>query len=190
MTASNLRYNASEPDSVVCRPAGDPIDSLVKHCIHEYPDIKSTEYKDCMKIASPKEFMIFKNAKRNWVKTLERNYDLLRAVEGANKDPDPAGSFRKLCSGRSCIGDFCQWHNEDGKQVPLDPPDGPNYILLNIGSIIKIQPPTCSCFNRVSIGTKRGYQLGNKCCACRLPTGRSARWTTWRRPSWSPKVRR
>ena len=135
MTASNLRYNASEPDSVVCRPAGDPIDSLVKHCIHEYPDSKSTEYKDCMKIASPKEFMIFKNAKRNWAKTLERNYDLLRAVEGANKDPDPAGSLRKLCSGRSCNGDFCQWHSEDGKLVLLDPPDGLICFFLYLFSL-------------------------------------------------------
>lgn len=38
-------------------------------------------------------------------------------VESANKDPDPAGSFRNMCSGRSCEGDFCQWHTEDGQQV-------------------------------------------------------------------------
>lgn len=64
LQACCIQYNASEPDSALCNPKGEPIDSLVRHCSHEYPDENAAEYTDCMKIASTKEYMMFLNARK------------------------------------------------------------------------------------------------------------------------------
>lgn len=133
-------FNASDPENPACLQP-EPMDSLRAYCKHLYPDESSTDFKECLKIASPKEYMMFKNARKNWIRSMNRNYvsgtihmaplsvmlfvydispanqDLLQAVEEANKDPDPAGQFRRLCSGRSCNGNFCDWRSVDGQKV-------------------------------------------------------------------------
>ena len=73
LKACCLKWNESDPVNAACTHP-TPIDSLDAFCLHQYPDVGSTDYEECKKVASFKDYMMFKAARRNWVKTLERNY--------------------------------------------------------------------------------------------------------------------
>lgn len=95
MKACCLQYNASDPVNEQCRN----IDSLHAHCTHHYPDTSSSEFEKCMKVASDKEYQMLTSARRNWIKTLERNYvchlscaSAVRRVCCSHRLPLPTGS--------------------------------------------------------------------------------------------------
>ena len=108
------RYTASSDSTEACQvlSVGSrgvvtryPIDSWARHCQDRAGGVTDGDlYNNCFNMSSTESAQLLA-AEANWNATLNRNYNLLRRVERANEDANPAEALEALCPGD--VPPFC-----------------------------------------------------------------------------------
>ena len=85
-------------------PRKNKIDSLDRYCENKYK-LGSDGYNGCRKVTA-KTTLRVTNALTNWNSTLNRNYNMLGAIEVANAGGDPKKALKALCASAAKICPF------------------------------------------------------------------------------------